>query len=55
MRAGAIELLIERPMPPQDVVENVGRDPACRETGRLVQMLVAGHGHVWDDLGFAQI
>ena len=33
MRAGAVELVVERALLVQDAVENVGRDSPCREAG----------------------
>jgi hypothetical protein len=35
MRAGAVELVVEGAVLVQDAVENVGRDPACCETGNF--------------------
>ena len=37
IRALAVELLVERPRPPQHAVENLGRDPARRKAGGVVR------------------
>ena len=35
MRAWALELIVERAMPAQNVIEDIGRNPPRREAGRF--------------------
>ena len=46
MRAGAVELVVERALPVQHAVDNVGRDSPCREAGyvRAGEGALRGHG-----------
>jgi len=46
MGAGAFELIVERPVPVQNAVEDVGGDPPCGEAGyfRGGRESLGGHG-----------